>query len=552
MPETDVLFNISGPGAVNHRIVGDNLVIDRVVNGKVVEVGKIVGNVRGAAGIPGGLTPPQQMIFDTMQAEVAALKKMLEDQQLDILISKSDGPLSGGFRPTWHTAIRVGPERTYKTFDAAVTYARTLPGAAFFSQGTYFKNNATRGRRLVDNRVLILFDPGTYQQTDLGLTTVSDGIDFVGVGAAREDVVLKTNTINYNLRTWGSTYVKNLTIWHDQGPTGNNYCYHMNNVTGTYGYTNLFDNVWFRDTNSASSGCVGVDGQDGQLLAFYRCKFTSTRAVTASRLVIHDMPGNRHGFQLMFVDCEIDQPEGGSNFGLVPIGASSTGGVEYQTWRVGCKTTAGVAISDKYWVGTTEQGTIAAIPWPSNAMRAIDAGKYTPRLTPGVHQPTATTTAVALVPRRLYYVPLGVTGSAFVHYMELVLTTAPTPVTQSIAMGLFLEFQNVDGTWPGRPSDAYVNTTLDYNSTGVKRGNPGTNILNPAAPNKLGFDARTRVWLAATSSIAENLVQGSTTFSDGTNCWYETITGNVPQSAAATLTRVPAGDAVPIPRVVLT
>ncbi|MGO2751787.1 MAG: hypothetical protein ACTIA6_17185 [Pseudoclavibacter sp.] len=68
-----VLANLLGPGAISHRVVGDNLVIDRVVNGAIVEVGKIVGNVRGIQGLTGGLTAEQQIIFDAQATKVTQL-----------------------------------------------------------------------------------------------------------------------------------------------------------------------------------------------------------------------------------------------------------------------------------------------------------------------------------------------------------------------------------------------------------------------------------------------------------------------------------------------
>ncbi|MBF4549662.1 hypothetical protein [Pseudoclavibacter sp. VKM Ac-2888] len=68
-----ILANLLGPGAINHRIVGDNLVIDRVVNGAVVEVGKVVGNVRGIQGLTGGLNAEQQTIFDAQVTKVNQL-----------------------------------------------------------------------------------------------------------------------------------------------------------------------------------------------------------------------------------------------------------------------------------------------------------------------------------------------------------------------------------------------------------------------------------------------------------------------------------------------
>lgn len=510
---------------------------------------------------PGGLTEAQQIIFDQMQLEVASLKKLLEEQQLDILISKSDGPLSGGVRPTWHAVLRVGESRTLKTFDAAITAARALPGATTnFGQGTYYYNMPARGRRVVDNRVLILFDPGTYQQTDLNMTTISDGIDLVGVGSSREDVVLKTNTINYNLRSWGSNYVKNLTLWHDQGPTGNNYCYHMNSIAGTYGYVNIFDNVWFRDSNTASSGCVGVDGQDGQVLGFYRCKFTSSaRSATASRLVIHDMPNNRYGFKLFYVDCEIDKTEAQLAGDLGPIGYAPTsgpanGGATYQTWRQGCKTIGGPAITDKYWVGQVETSPSPSLPLPSESISSLERDKYTPRTPAGTYRATASGLEfVALVPLRMYFVPLPtVTGSAYVRYMEQVIQARAAATTQMITGGIYVEFQNLDGTWPGQPGLGLGNVNWSYDHQSPLRVNALANFQGSNDSNKLAIDARTRLWVGTAVREGAVNVEGSSTFSNGSNCWYQTLTTTAaPAAADASLTRVAAGAVVPIPRLLL-
>lgn len=437
------------------------------------------------------------------------------------------GSLTATMRPTWGRIIPVGAGRTFTTIGAALEEAQLEP----FAQPNRTPNGSTgelnilaRGLRPYKHRVLLALDPGTYDLTEI--LDAGDGIDLAGTGSTPDEVQIRSVEENYSLRTFGSMYVRNLTLWHADGSaTGNSYPFHGSEVAGVANPTNVFDNVWFRDTSSDSSGVVGWDLSNGQTAIFYRCRFTTDRE-TGYVTNIHDMPDNTLGHDVAFIECIHD----GTDMEVRYLNPPAKGNV----WIKDCETSTGTPIADSLTVDDGTPGPITTEPpIPAASMSARELERYEPEATSGATLATnlGTTSTVTLVAGRTYYVPLGaLPWSCLVDLARAEVTSAG-----AVAVGLYLERPNLR---PGKPSTPLIWQTQAARSVGV---------LSAATQNPygvLGLDVGMKVWVGVRTDGAAQ-VKGYAA-AGATACWYEdNVDVAVPTWPSATLTAVGSGDPVP-------
>lgn len=523
-------------------VTGDNLILTRT-DGTTTNA----GNVRGATGLTGPIGPqgpqgipgeagPQGIAGPTGPTGPAGADSTVPGPQGPVGPQGPEGPagssieklgISDLIRPRWHAVYHVGPTRPYTTVSAAVTAARAYGnGYAKDAQGpeaTTLMNLRSRGGRPAFHRSLIAIDPGTYTETtnlELG-----EGIDMIGLGASRDDVVIVNSTSLYNVRSFGSVYIANLTLHHAQGPTGNNYPFHGSNIAGVSNITAIFDNVKFLDTNTASSGIVGYDMTGGMMLFFHKCRFEST---TGHNLVLHDMAGYTTGVVTVFLECESDV--------ALTVSLSAVG--KGQTWVTDCKTLTGTARQNTVLVDLgTAQNTTARPPAPIQGMTYEERQRYYPTrakgpatlLTPDYPDLSPQTVTAG----RVYYIPLPpMEFSALVNKVRTLVTTA----AGTIAAGLYLE-KNATG----KPNDPLIWA----NATTAAVGTMEYGLQASWSP--LFLDIGMRVWVGIRVNDATCQVLGSTHMSRTTACWYEDGAAGTasPTYPSGTLTQVPAGTAVP-------
>jgi hypothetical protein len=277
-------------------------------------------------------------------------------------------------RPNYHRFLRVGPGRTYTTISAAVT-AAWANGGGVANDGTasgsnYNQGARHRGGRPALYRTLILIDPGTYTET--ANLEIGSGVDLEGLGATPQDVVIYNNTSAYNIRVTGSVYLKNLTLHHDQGPVGNNYCFHASATGGVPFYTVICDSVEFRDTNTGSNYSAGYDIGSGHHAVFYRCKFNEPTNIHDNATVSFYEHGVDLPSTVVFLDCE-----GPTTAFVANLSNRQNGSV----WRIGCRDQSGAALSDTVAPNNTAAvPTSARPPLPIAGMTDGERACYLPTL----------------------------------------------------------------------------------------------------------------------------------------------------------------------------
>lgn len=436
-------------------------------------------------------------------------------------------------RPNYHRFLRVGPGRTYTTISAAVT-AAWANGGGVANDGTasgsnYNQGARHRGGRPALYRTLILIDPGTYTET--ANLEIGSGVDLEGLGATPQDVVIYNNTSNYNIRVTGSVYLKNLTLHHDQGPVGNNYCFHGSATGGVPFFTVICDSVEFRDTNTGSNYSAGYDIGSGHHAVFYRCKFNEPTN-------IHDNPTvsfYEHGVDLpstvVFLDCE-----GPATAFVANLSNRQNGSV----WRIGCRDQSGAALSDTVAPNNTAAvPTSARPPLPIAGMTDGERACYLPTLAkrePRLLVPNFPDLApFDPVDGRTYYIPLPPQPFSFiVDKVRIRVTTAGGTVV----------------------AGAYSATTYDSTPSVEPRDTLGIPTPVAATLGEMTFDISSTGWqtmfvmigwrlfLAVKAQAGVQLL-GSTMLSTIEKCYYLDDAGTALAGFPAGLTEVPAGTAVP-------
>ena len=327
-------------------------------------------------------------------------------------------------QPSWSHIIRVGPGREHTTLNTAVTAAREAgPSNAGEAPRPTFFNIPHRSGRVAGWRTAIVLDPGTYQVSILDL---GDGIDLLGNGDSRGDVVVQTDGTaagRYALRFYGSMYAANLTLHHAAGATGNNYPMHGSTVPGASQFTAVFDNVHFLEDNpGAASGIAGWDMPDGMAATMYRCRFETTTESYAG-VNFHNMPGQEYGVACDFIDCEVDA--------RYSLAVRYTASPAIGRWsRRGCVTLEGTPIPDAEAANGGPESTPGPLDLPTAGITAQEAAKYEPQQPIGI----PATEAVTLPAGRTWIVPLP-DGAMLADTVELDVIDPGTGVTAALWVG---------------------------------------------------------------------------------------------------------------------
>ena len=324
-------------------------------------------------------------------------------------IPGTNNPTSAALQPTWHQILRVGPTRSHTAIESAIIAAR----AAYAHPAHH--------------RILIAVDPGTY--TPSTLLAVGDGIDIAGMGASRDDVTIKTTTINYSLLAWSTVYVANLTLWKDPGSLGNTYPLHGSVTRGT-GHTDTYDNVRFYDNHPDAFGAAGWDMTNGTRAWLHRCSFESAYG---HGIVFHDISGSDVETVYLLCTSDLTPPNPFPN----PLTQPTKIG---QTWIVGCTKLDGTPYPDTYELNKDGQTPFTGtIPLPAHpGMAEPEYSRYWPTTigTPVQHTPTGTLGDVTLTAGRMYYVPLPpMTATGWVDRVTLPVTSAPGQVAFTLYRG---------------------------------------------------------------------------------------------------------------------
>ena len=337
---------------------------------------------------------------------------------------------SDAARPEWRHIIHVGPARAITTVEDGVLAATRTGYAqpdAIPSAGSF--GAPARGGRPVHARTLVLLDPGTYT-----LTKINDagyGIDIMGNGDARDDVVIRTNgtaDVRYALRMWGTIHVSNLTLKLESGAAGNNYPAHGSDPGGPQHHTAIFDNVRFVDNNPSAYGIVGWDMPSGMRAYHYRCRFEST---TGHGVIYHDMPNNVNGVEAYWIDCEADAD--------LSIGYTAT--PKRGRWVTsGCTTLDGTPVPDREAVDGAAPAAFSgpAPTMPAEGITEADRAKYLPLAAPGaVIAPLAgARSTFTPVDDRTYYIPVGLPPeAALVKSVRLAVANAGAGVSCNLYVG---------------------------------------------------------------------------------------------------------------------
>lgn len=421
--------------------------------------------------------------------------------------------------PQWDHVINVGPTRTYTTVKAAVNAAQRTPYALRgTTAATPLLPKAGRGGRMVHARTLVLLDPGTYTLDAIN-DTGTGGVDLMGNGDTREDVVIRTNgttDVRYALRFYGSVYVANLTLKLEPGAAGNNYPMHGSDGGGKH-YTAVFDNVHFLESNPTAYGIAGWDMPNGMRAYHYRCRFEST---TGHPIIYHDMPGNTEGVHAYFVECaaDVDWPTL-----VTPNVGKPALMVAYD-----CTTLNGSPRPNVRSVDGGTPGTTATRPDPIvAAITEAEAGKSLPLADAGVLTPAYGQVAMASpVPDRTYYVRLPNEKAALVKSLRLAVQNAGDGVSINLYAGT--------ESHPGVPVqwNRWARATGDVDFTDV---NGATTFLE-RYPERywLGVRCQAGAVVACSTSVADALYDDGGTDWTGAKLW--------PTKEAAP---VPVGDHVP-------
>lgn len=430
-----------------------------------------------------------------------------------------DGPHSATLRPAWDHVVNVGPTRTHTTVAAGVAHARTMPfatsGAAPSGQSLGI---AARGGRPVHARTLVLLDPGTYDLT--AINDMGDGIDLMGNGNTRADVVVRTTgEARYALRFWGSMYAANLTLRHDAQATGNNYPMHGSTTSGTRDFTAVLDNVAFYENNALASNIAGWDMPPGMRAYLYRCHFDSHDG--NGTIVFHDMHGS--DAEVYYIECAADKP---MNLSLGTYGTSVGKYV-----RIGCTTLDGTPLPDVVSVNggpaTAYSDGLPALP--SAAITATEEAKYLPLATTGtLISPSYGTTATATpVDDRTYYIPLGaLSQAALVKALRLSVVDAGTGVSLNLYVG----------------TDERPNTPMNWNAYKTTTG--AVEFWNAGANGGIFMERDQRFWVGVRckggAQVACSTTVPGVLYEDGGTDW-----NGAKLWPAATLTPVTAASPVP-------
>lgn len=440
------------------------------------------------------------------------------------------GPKTKLMQPDWTHIVDVGPNHTLKTLQDGLNAARQKPFAApGYAPEASYMNLRARGGRPYYARTVVRLWPGTYSIT--ASSDIGDGVDVIGMGNTHKDVTIYTSgAINYNIRTFGSLYLANLTVHHDEGATGNNYCFHGSHSGGTRDFTTVFDNVHFKDTNSTSTGIVGWDMPPGTQAILYRCDLTTTRAITGDRVVFHDMPGTSH-LHVSFVECTIDVPD------EMNIGYSYTTNTGVAV-NLRCKNSDGTPIPDRKQVNhhtaPWEPATEADVVYPEKCIRPVEVDKYVPKTVAGSRIARAdAAVASPTTAQRIYYVPLTTLAEAFfVANSSLNVSVA----AGQVRFGLYISHQD-DLSKPWSP----------INWKNLSTAVVGEMTQASHAPFEEVFLERPwRVWSGVMVTDATIQLPCITAALD--ECWYEDVAVGTapPLFPSATLTRVPAGALAPV------
>ena len=342
----------------------------------------------------------------------------------DDLTTAWHGEHTALMQPSWSHIIRVGPGREHTTLDTAVTAARGAgPSNAGEAPRSTFFNIPHRSGRVAGWRTAIILDPGTYQVSVLDL---GDGIDLLGNGDSRGDVVVQTDgtaTGRYALRFYGSMYAANLTLHHVAGAAGNNYPMHGSTIAGTTHFTAVFDNVHFLEDNpGAASGIAGWDMPDGMNATMYRCRFETTTDSYAG-VNFHNMPGQTIGVECDFIECETDP--------RYPLAVSYAYTPGIGRWAThGCTHLDGTPIPDQEAINGGTPTAPSAPVLPEGGITSMEASKYAPTSPVGIDG----TQPVTLPAGQTWIVPLPA-GSMMAEGIALDITDPGAGVAAALWVG---------------------------------------------------------------------------------------------------------------------
>ena len=518
-----------------------------VTSGAVNGAGRLILTRADTTTVDAGLVvgppgPANTLTIGTVTTGVAGspaaanITGLSPNQTLALTIPKGDAGDAGGgaisdlIRPQWHAVYHVGPSRAHTTISAAVTAARTYANG-YSKDGQGFDgsllNLRGRGGKPAFHRSLIALDPGTYTET--ANLELGDGIDLIGLGASRDDVVIVNGTSNYNVRSYGSIYIANLTLHHAQGPTGNNYGFHGSHVPGISNITTIFDNVKFFDTNTGSTGIVGYDMTGGMMLFFNKCRFEST---TGRGNILHDETGYTTGITTVFLECEAD----------VALNVDHSRVGKGQAWVTDCKMLDGTTRASTVTIDTgTAQTTKARPPHPSRGMTDNERHRYFPtkaKGTPALLTPKYPDLAAqTFTAGRIYYIPI---RPEDLDFSALVSKSRMHVVTPAGTVGAGLYFERpVDA---GKPSSPLIFPA----AVSAVAGTMEFSVASSWGP--LFLDVGFRVWIGIRINDATCQVLSSAQMSRVAQCWYEdgsAGTGLPTYPATANMVQVPAGMAVP-------
>lgn len=432
------------------------------------------------------------------------------------------------YAPVWHNIVRVGPSRTFTTFESAVTavkndgdvWASTNPSAGTYGGGWY-----TGAGRLARYRTVLVFDPGVYTISSTSMIDTPGGIDLLGATGNRDDVVIETGlgSLSYIFNARNDFFAAHLTMRIPaRGETvGKSYAIHMTGMTLDKATSNIYVNVHIQDLEplSRSGGPLGWDGPDNSILYLKDCLVSSARSMILHgdlapiniKVVSHDtvynsptLPGVFEGSDAYYWNCTQNGtpvPNERKQYGFSPVALGSTS--ELPT------VANGTHIPTRYSPSTETEGEKILTP-------SSDPGDLGP---------------VALPAGTVYYVPIEPLFAGKVKHIAATFTT----VVGNVALGLY----------SGKISDTDVPNDIGiYQNTPVSAAALATRLPIPDfSPIYITRDHP--CWLAILVTDAAARVQGSSLLSATKTCYKSTSTQTGVAAWPVALTAVPASDPVP-------
>lgn len=445
------------------------------------------------------------------------------DPDLDALKTSWFGEHSGAMQPEWETVLRVGPTRTLSTIADGLAAARATPYA---KPGDSGNSRLAAGVRTGFNRTVIVLDPGTYECVSPQL--IGQGIDLIGNGDTRDEVILHNTTQNYCVMPWQGFYLANMTLHHGLGPTGNNYAMHGSVVDAweQRDFTSIIDNVSMFDENTLS-GIAGWDMPKGTRAFVYRTRFESA---TGHGIVFHDEAGS--DVETLFLECEADAPLYVS-LGIQdpPVG---------KTWVVDCTELDGTPIANSTKINGVTSDPPTGIPTtlPTAGMVASEATKYAAGIAaPGIElTPTFPdqTNLSGFTPGRTYYIPIALPQSCKIGGARMNVVTP----NGNVSVGA------VGGRIPGVDGGGYIIIGDPVTAVAGNRTQPPL-----AGDTSLWLAAGAKFWLAVRVNSASCVVRASAGMAAEQACYYLDDTATPTTGGAnafpSGVTPLPSGSAVP-------